>query len=117
MIATLIIAHPSGERARTRPNLLLDWWKAEDRMGTTESVENTDTGVMAEEEVKVKRPKEASNLPDEFTRRFEVLEVIGKGSFGCVFKVKDIKTKGVYATKYLEYNSSNMKEVKGLSRA
>ena len=52
-----------------------------------------------------------STLPEEFTSRFEVLEVVGKGSFGKVYKVRDKKTKAIYATKHQKYNDSNMKEV------
>ena len=53
-----------------------------------------------------------SRLPDEFTSRFEVLGEVGKGSFGRVYKVRDKKTKAVYATKHQKCNDSNMKEVR-----
>ena len=79
-------------------------------MGQTGSVESTDAGQRREVRA-TERSESAKTLPEEFTRRFEVLEEIGKGSFGCVYKVKDTKTKGIYASKHLEYNSSNMKEV------
>ena len=54
-----------------------------------------------------------AKLPEEFTSRFEVLEEIGKGSFGLVYKVRDKKTKAIYATKHQKYNESNMKEASG----
>ena len=53
-----------------------------------------------------------STLPEQFTRRFDVLEVVGRGSFGHVYKVRDKKTKAIYATKHQKYNDSNMKEVR-----
>ena len=52
-----------------------------------------------------------STLPEQFASRFEVLEVVGKGSFGKVYKVRDKKTKAIYATKHQTYNDSNIKEV------
>ncbi|CAI8047350.1 Interferon-induced, double-stranded RNA-activated protein kinase [Geodia barretti] len=53
-----------------------------------------------------------STLPEQFASRFEVLEVVGKGSFGKVYKVRDKKTKAIYATKHQTYNDSNIKEVR-----
>lgn len=78
-------------------------------MGQGESVEGIDGGHGGGEE-KEKIPVSVRTLPEEFTRRFEVLEEVGKGSYGYVYKVKDTKTKAIYAAKHLEYNSSNMKE-------
>lgn len=80
-------------------------------MGQGESVEGIDGGHGGGEE-KEKIPVSVRTLPEEFTRRFEVLEEVGKGSYGYVYKVKDTKTKAIYAAKHLEYNSSNMKEVR-----
>ena len=75
-------------------------------MGQTEG---TDGGYRRQkEDEKVQMP--VRTLPDEFTERFEVLETVGKGSFGYVYKVRDTKTKAIYAAKHLEYNVSNMKE-------
>ena len=82
-------------------------------MGTAESVEGTDSGERRGEGAK-ESPRQKVHLPEEFTRRFEVVAEIGKGSFGCVYKVKDTKTKGVYAAKHLQYNSSNIKEAREL---
>ena len=54
-----------------------------------------------------------ATLPEEFTSRFEVVEEVGKGSFGRVYKVRDKRTKAIYATKHQMYNDSNVKEVSG----
>ena len=51
-------------------------------------------------------------FPEDFTKRFEVQEEIGKGAFGRVYKVIDIKTRSVYAAKHLRYDSSNLKEAR-----
>ncbi len=53
----------------------------------------------------------APSLPPQFTRRYEVVQKIGKGAFGIVYKVRDRRTKGLYAAKHVEYNESNRKEV------
>ena len=76
------------------------------KMGQAES---TDGGRWREESESV--PSPVRTFPEEFTTRFEVLEEIGKGAFGLVYKVRDLKTKAIYATKHLEYNESNTKEV------
>ena len=78
-------------------------------MGQTLETEGTDEGYSRQEDSK-KVPMPVRKLPDEFTERFEVLEAVGKGSFGYVYKVRDTKTKAIYAAKRLEYNVSNMKE-------
>ena len=41
------------------------------------------------------------NNPEDFYKK---QELIGKGSFGIVYKVKEIKTKFVYAAKIISYN-------------
>ena len=74
-------------------------------MGQTESVDGIRT---REDATRVSPP--TRTFPAEFSTRFDVLEEVGKGSFGKVYKVRDKKTKTVYATKHLQYNSSNMKE-------
>ena len=50
-------------------------------------------------------------LPSEFSDKYQVMSSIGKGGFGNVYKVRDIKTKAVYAVKVLSLNDSNQKEV------
>ena len=53
-----------------------------------------------------------SSLPPKFTEKYEVIGKLGRGSFGHVYKVRDPRTKAVYAAKQVEYNESNMKEVR-----
>ena len=52
------------------------------------------------------------SLPLKFTEKYEVIGKLGRGSFGHVYKVRDPRTKAVYAAKQVEYNESNMKEVR-----
>lgn len=84
-------------------------------MGQTESAEESIDGGCKREE-RHKAPTPTKPLPEEFTRRFEVLEEVGKGNFGFVYRVKDTKTKAIYAAKHLEYNSSNIKEVSTITK-
>ena len=56
--------------------------------------------------------KEVSpSLPPEFTEKYQLIGLIGKGAFGSVYKVRDLKTKAIYAVKHLEYNDNNRREV------
>ncbi len=57
--------------------------------------------------------QEVSNLqlPSEFSDKYNVLASVGKGGFGSVYKVRDIRTKAVYAVKVLALNESNQREV------
>lgn len=57
----------------------------------------------------------APSLPPQFTGRYEVVQKIGKGAFGSVYKVRDRRTRGLYAAKHVEYNESNRKEVRRAS--
>ncbi|XP_064405807.1 probable serine/threonine-protein kinase nek2 [Halichondria panicea] len=50
-------------------------------------------------------------LPPEFSVKYEVLSSVGKGGFGNVYKIRDIRTKAVYAVKILPLNESNLREV------
>ena len=54
-------------------------------------------------------------LPPEFSVKYEVLSSVGKGGFGNVYKIRDIRTKAVYAVKILPLNESNQREVVKLS--
>ena len=84
-------------------------------MGQNNSAEDIDVGQLKEEEDgETQRLKFMKSLPEDFTERFEVLEEIGKGSFGRVYKVVDVKTKNVYAAKQLKYDTSNLKEAREL---
>ncbi len=56
----------------------------------------------------------ALNLPPQFTQRYEVVQKIGKGAFGSVYRVRDRRTRGLYAAKHVEYNDSNRKEVSAI---
>lgn len=57
------------------------------------------------------RDQTSVSLPRCVTERYEVLDTIGKGAFGTVYKVRDTRTKIVYAIKQMEYNENNRKEV------
>ena len=59
------------------------------------------------------REQVVSPLPTAFTDKYEVVGEIGRGAFGCVYKVRDRRTKAVYAAKHVELNDSNRKEVRG----
>ena len=50
------------------------------------------------------------SLPRSVTEKYEVLDTVGKGAFGTVYKVRDTRTKIVYAIKQMEYNENNLKE-------
>lgn len=56
------------------------------------------------------RDQTSVSLPRCVTERYEVLDTIGKGAFGTVYKVRDTRTKIVYAIKQMEYNENNRKE-------
>ena len=45
---------------------------------------------------------DTSHLPKELTSKYEVLEKIGSGSFGSVYRVKNSKTGGIFAAKYAD---------------
>ena len=53
-------------------------------------------------------------LPPEFTAKYEVVSKIGKGGYGSVYKVRDVRTKAVYAAKHLDGHESNIKEASTL---
>lgn len=56
-----------------------------------------------------------SQLPQELTAKYEVLERIGSGSFGSVYRVRDMKTKVVYAAKYVDAKDSEVSTVTTLA--
>ena len=80
-------------------------------MGNADSTAEVTDGQREEEGEADKATLPGPVLAEEFTERYEVLGEIGKGSFGRVYKVKDKRTRAVYATKHQLYNESNMKEV------
>lgn len=51
-------------------------------------------------------------LPVELTSKYEVLEKIGSGSFGSVYKVRRLESRVVYAAKYVETKDSTAMEVR-----
>lgn len=58
-----------------------------------------------------------ANLPSEFSSKYEAVSKIGSGSFGSVYKVRDHRTKAVYAAKMVDlYQHNTQSEVStGLS--
>lgn len=41
-------------------------------------------------------------LPGEFSSKYQAVSKIGSGSFGCVYKVRDKKSKAIYAAKMVD---------------
>ena len=56
-------------------------------------------------------PPSSTSFPLQFTETYQVVKEVGKGAFGWVYKVRDRKTRAIYAAKLLENNESNKKEV------
>ena len=54
---------------------------------------------------------DSSRLPVELTSKYKVLEKIGCGSFGSVYKVKRLDSNVLYAAKYVETVDSTATEV------
>lgn len=52
-----------------------------------------------------------SKLPVELTSKYEVLEKIGCGSFGSVYKVRRLESRVLYAAKYVEAKDNTVNEV------
>ena len=50
-------------------------------------------------------------LPVELTSKYEVLEKIGSGSFGAVYKVRRLESRVLYAAKYVECKDNMASEV------
>ena len=75
-------------------------------------------GLGAEEvPVREKSGVDVTLLPEQLTSKYEVVDNLGSGSFGAVYKVRDLKTKVVYAAKYVENRESDMSEVRFVSHA
>lgn len=55
-----------------------------------------------------------SKLPVELTSKYEVLEKIGSGSFGSVYKVRRVESRVLYAAKYCETKDNTAMEVASL---
>lgn len=78
---------------------------------STSDIDSTD-GQSSPQPYKQNQDDVASlQLPSEFSDKYQVMSSVGKGGFGNVYKVMDIKTKAVYAVKVLSLNDSNLKEV------
>lgn len=71
-------------------------------MGTSESVSSREHQQL---------DTTCATLPRCVTEQYEVLSTVGKGAFGTVYKVRDTRTKIIFALKQMEYNDSNRKEV------
>jgi serine/threonine protein kinase len=58
-------------------------------------------------------PEECSiaKLPVELTSKYKVLEKIGSGSFGSVYKVERLESRVLYAAKYVEVKDNTASEV------
>ena len=57
------------------------------------------------------------NLPTEFSSKYQAVGKLGSGSFGDVYKVRELKTKAVYAAKMVDLQRhSTPSEVRGLHR-
>ena len=48
-----------------------------------------------------------ANLPAEFSSKYQAMCKIGSGSFGSVYKVRDQRTKAVYAAKMVDLHHHN----------
>ena len=53
-----------------------------------------------------------SLLPEELTSKYEVIDKIGTGSFGAVYKIRDRKTRSMRAAKYVESKENTVAEVR-----
>ena len=62
-------------------------------------------------EVREQNASDFYQLPKELTSKYEVLDRIGHGSFGSVYKVREVKSKVIYAAKYAETKNNNVLEV------
>lgn len=51
------------------------------------------------------------DLPPQFNEKYELESKIGHGGFGSVYKVKERKTKLIFAAKIFENNENNSQEV------
>ena len=90
-------------------------------MGNTLSDDAIDGSPAGSENAEKERKEPAREevdiaLPPEFTAKYEVVSKIGKGGFGKVYKVRDIRTKAVYAAKQLDDHESNRKEASVLKK-
>ncbi len=52
-----------------------------------------------------------SQLPVELTSKYDVLDKLGSGSFGSVYKVRNTSSGVLYAAKYVELKGSSALEV------
>lgn len=53
-----------------------------------------------------------SDLPQGLTSKYEIVDAIGKGAFGSVYKIRDKTTRRLYAAKVVDNIPSNKAEVK-----
>ncbi len=83
-------------------------------MGTAQSAQDSEeacgNGYHNQDERKAS--VDSSLLPVELTSKYEVLHKIGTGSFGAVYKIRDKKTRTIYAAKHVECRENTASEVR-----
>lgn len=48
------------------------------------------------------------NFPDTLLEKYSILKVIGEGAYGTVYEVKEKKSNGKYALKYIKTKPHNL---------
>lgn len=80
--------------------------------GVSSSLRPREQEAGGEESENGRTPLDTSKLPQELTSKYDVVNKIGEGSFGSVYKVRNIRTRVVYAAKCVEArNSTSTTEV------
>lgn len=79
--------------------------------GSSTAVDSTDGQRSSQAPTQEEDDADNVSLPQEFSDKYRFISSIGRGGFGNVYKVRDIRTKAVYAVKVLSLNDSNQNEV------